>query len=220
MNIVYRDILDVETLPTGRTYFTPDGAYPSITTLLGKTSASQVWLAKWREKIGDAAADKISKVATDRGTAVHEYVERHLNRSNYMEDFADEPDNVRLPTLAILKALKDDLDEVWIQETPLWSASLKYAGRVDIIGVYKGVPSIIDLKTSKKKKYSRDIKDYYIQCTAYAYAHNEMYNTDIHNMVIVIGVDGMKDAQVFEKSTKAFYPLLKNRVKEYHKLYG
>ena len=32
----------VDTLPTGRTYFTPDGDYPSITTILGKT-ANNIW---------------------------------------------------------------------------------------------------------------------------------------------------------------------------------
>ena len=43
----YNYLTDVktETLTTGRTYFTPDGAYPSITTILGKT-ADNTWLQK------------------------------------------------------------------------------------------------------------------------------------------------------------------------------
>ena len=39
----------VDTLSTGRTYFTPDGEYPSITTILGKT-ANNVWLQAWKDK--------------------------------------------------------------------------------------------------------------------------------------------------------------------------
>ena len=40
--------VDTDTLPSGRTYHTPDGSYPSITTILGKTS-DQTWLQKWKE---------------------------------------------------------------------------------------------------------------------------------------------------------------------------
>ena len=36
-------------------YYTPDGAYPSITTILGKT-ANNVWLQKWIEKVGEEEA--------------------------------------------------------------------------------------------------------------------------------------------------------------------
>ena len=39
----YKYDVESETLPTGRTYFTPDGKFPSITTVLGKT-ANQAWL--------------------------------------------------------------------------------------------------------------------------------------------------------------------------------
>ena len=63
--------MKVETLPEGRTYYTPDGNYPSITTILGKTS-NQIWLQKWREKVGEEEAARISKEATDRGTLIHE----------------------------------------------------------------------------------------------------------------------------------------------------
>ena len=42
----------VDTLPSGRTYFTPDGDYPSITTVLGKT-ANNVWLQAWKDKVGE-----------------------------------------------------------------------------------------------------------------------------------------------------------------------
>ena len=62
----------VDTLPTGRTYFTPDGNYSSITTILGKTS-NNAWLQAWKDKVGEEEAARISKEATDRGTLVHEY---------------------------------------------------------------------------------------------------------------------------------------------------
>ena len=81
MDINYEKTSSVyaETLPTGRTYFTPDGDFPSITTLLGKTSDNQVWLQKWRERVGEEEANRISKEATDRGTLIHEYAEKYFN---------------------------------------------------------------------------------------------------------------------------------------------
>lgn len=46
----YTTEMDVVTLPSGRTYHTPDGSYPSITTVLGKTSPNQMWLERWKKK--------------------------------------------------------------------------------------------------------------------------------------------------------------------------
>ena len=71
----------VDTLSSGRTYFTPDGDYPSITTILGKT-ANNVWLQAWKDKVGEEEAARISKEATDRGTLVHEYAEHYFNNED------------------------------------------------------------------------------------------------------------------------------------------
>ena len=87
--------IEAETLKTGRTYFTPDGNFPSITTLLGKTSENQVWLQKWREKVGEEEADRISKEATDRGTLVHEYAEKYFNGEDIKPDVMKEKPDVR-----------------------------------------------------------------------------------------------------------------------------
>jgi ATP-dependent exoDNAse (exonuclease V) beta subunit len=59
---------------------------------------------------------------------------------------------------------------VWCQETALWSASRRYACRVDMVGLWNGIPSIIDFKTSTKPKREEWITDYYLQTTAYARA--------------------------------------------------
>jgi len=219
--IVYRDTKEVtaETLPTGRTYYTPDGAFPSITTLLGKTSPNQIWLAKWRERVGDEEADRISREATERGELVHEYVEHYWNGKDISLDLEKEPYKVKQPTKSIIQATSKSVDEVWIQETALWSPSLKYAGRVDMVGIWNGEPAIIDFKTSKKLKQVNQIKDYFIQCCAYAFAHNELYKTRINSVVVVIGVDDITEAQVFERKAAPFFSDLKMRVKQYYEAY-
>ena len=55
----YKYDVESETLPTGRTYFTPDGKFPSITTVLRKT-ANQAWLQAWKEKVGEEEAARVS----------------------------------------------------------------------------------------------------------------------------------------------------------------
>lgn len=210
--------VSAETLESGRTYFTPDGDFPSITTILGKTSDNQIWLQKWKERVGEEEAARISKEATDRGTLIHEYAEKYWNGEDIHPSLISEKEDVRQMTLSLIKAGERGIEEVWAQEIALWSPSLKYAGRVDMVGLWKGVPTIIDFKTSKKKKSLKQIKDYYVQCTGYAHAHNELFDTKIENIVILMTVES-GGAQIFTGTMKSYFPELKYRVNTYNSVY-
>lgn len=209
--------LRVDTLPTGRTYFTPDGAYPSLTTIIGKTSPNQGWLQRWKDRVGEEEAARISKEATDRGTWVHEIAERHFNGEEVLSSLHNIPTDVAQMSRDLISTVETGVEEVWGQEQVLWSNKYKYAGRTDMVGVWKGAPAIIDFKTSKKPKSSKQIKDYYIQCCGYAVAHNEMYGTGIKNIVIAMTVLGGNPI-LFEKSAVPFLPELKNRRMLYDRL--
>ena len=215
MKYDYLTDVKTETLTTGRTYYTPDGAYPSITTILGKT-ADNTWLQKWIERVGEEEAARVSKEATDRGTLVHEYAERHFNGED-ISDLALQTLDVRQMSHDLIKMAESGIDEVWGQEQVLWSNKYRYAGRTDMVGIWKGKPTIIDFKTSKKKKYVKQITDYFIQCCAYAVAHNELYGTGIRNMAVLITVDG-GEPQIFERDAVPYLPLLKNRRMMFDKL--
>lgn len=212
----YLTEVDTDTLPTGRTYHTPDGSYPSITTILGKTS-DQTWLQRWKDKVGEEEAARISKLATDRGTLVHELAERHFNGEDVWEEIKTLQLDVRSMTANLIRATETGVEEVWGQEQVLWSNKYRYAGRTDMVGIWKGKPTIIDFKTSKKKKNQKQITDYYIQGCAYAVAHNEMYGTGIQDIAIIMTVEN-DDPIIFEKSAVPFLPLLKNRRDEFDKL--
>jgi genome maintenance exonuclease 1 len=54
-----------------------------------------------------------------------------------------------------------------------------YSGTTDLVGVYKGNPSVMDYKQTNKPKKEEWIDDYKIQLVAYILAHNEVYKTDI-----------------------------------------
>ena len=61
-----------------RLYETPDGnKYPSITTVL--SVRNKKGLMEWRKRVGEEEANKISRQAAGRGTAVHKLAEDYLD---------------------------------------------------------------------------------------------------------------------------------------------
>ena len=176
-----------------RWYQTPAGSLPSITTVLGHTVSAEKSqsLQNWRESIGEAEADRVSKEATDHGTMVHLLIERFLNGHDVYAPVpgAEITDRDRTAFNSLKLKLKL-IDSIWGQEQALYSPSLQVAGRFDCIGTYRGIPSVIDIKTSKRVKNHSDIADYALQVAFYALAHNELFGTDIKQGVILMAVDG------------------------------
>ena len=71
-----------KTTESGRKYFTEDGnAYPSITTVLSILSKQAIM--EWRKRVGEEEANKISRQAAGRGTAVHKLAEDYLDNVFY-----------------------------------------------------------------------------------------------------------------------------------------
>ena len=66
---------------------------------------------------------------------------------------------------------------------------LKIAGRVDCIAEYNGKVSIIDFKSSRKKKQKSWIKKYFLQATAYSLMYEEMTGDKVDQIVILISAD-------------------------------
>lgn len=167
----------------GRLYVTPNGSsVPSVTTVLSAT-ADKTALIAWRNRVGNAEADRISKESTNLGTLVHKHVENHIlgisrpSGNNEIHIIAR-----KMSDLIIEQGLKD-VNEVWGMEANLYSPNL-YAGTTDLVGVYRQRPSIMDHKTAKKMKKTEWLEDYFIQTCAYAIAHNELYGTDIKQGVL------------------------------------
>jgi len=176
-----------KTTEEGRLYFTEDGsAYPSITTVLGILSKQAIM--EWRKRVGEEEANKISRQAAGRGTAVHKMAEDYLNN---VEDWKGShmPANIHM-FMDIKKIIDEHIDNVWFQEEFLYSDKLKTAGQVDCIAEYDGVLSIIDFKTSRRVKKEEDITSYFIQMFFYAAAFYERTGVPIKQGVIIMGVDG------------------------------
>ena len=145
-----------------RLYLTPDGeALPSVTSILGRTK-DKSFLKKWRQKVGEKKAEQIIKDSAQIGTALHLYIERFVNGDKYK-----------------------DLTEIWGSEVHLYYPG-RYAGTTDMIGVYKGRPTIIDFKQTNRPKKREWVQDYLMQLSAYAVAHNKLFNTEIDQGVVLM----------------------------------
>ena len=168
-----------------RLYKTPEGNhYPSITSILGRTMEPEKVksLDNWRNSLGHANAHAYTKKAADKGTNVHALCEKFLkNEVINLKQFSIEDVNV----FAALKLKLKNIKPI-AQEIALYSDRLEIGGRVDCIGYYKDVISIIDFKTSNKNKLDKDVLDYKLQICFYALACNELYGTDIQQGVIIM----------------------------------
>lgn len=168
----------------GKRYYTlPDGTkYPSVTTVL--SSLSKEGLMEWRNRVGEAQANKIMKAASDRGTKLHKICE------DYVKNDPDYAKGVMPSTMDLFMQVKPWLDEnvefVYGNEIPLYSHTLKTAGRCDLIAQINGKPAILDFKTSTKLKKEEWIENYFIQVTAYSVMFEEMYNIPIEDIHIFI----------------------------------
>jgi genome maintenance exonuclease 1 len=198
-----------QTFPDGKRYYTlPDGTkLPSVTTVLGAQKKAAIMA--WRKRVGEDVANAISKKATGRGTNVHTLCERYLNNEplgNVM------PDAVEM--FRSLKPLLNNINNIHYQECALWSKQLGMAGRVDCIGEYDGVLSVIDFKTSKKIKHISQIEDYFWQTSAYALMYEEMIGVPIDNLVIIMAVED-EPPLIFQQKTADHIPGLVKAIKFY-----
>jgi genome maintenance exonuclease 1 len=159
---------------------------PSVTTILAATQSDEKResLQKWKDRVGMFEAERIKNTAATRGTAMHSYLEYHLNGQGLL-DLSDEGREARDMAQKIIDEGLKDLETIWGNEVVLYYPDL-YAGQTDVVGIYQGRDSIIDFKQSNKPKKDEWITDYYLQGAAYATAHDCIYGTNIEQTVILI----------------------------------
>jgi genome maintenance exonuclease 1 len=147
----------------------------------------------WRKRVGEEAANKISRQASARGTRFHYQCEDYLNNK---EPKIEGPGEKMM--FNSMKPLLHRIDNIHFQEKTLYSQHLETAGRVDCIGEFDGRLSIIDFKTSSKPKKEEYISNYFMQGSAYAVMHEEMTGIPIDTIAILIAVES-EEPQVFVK---------------------
>lgn len=213
----YKDLV-ATTTEKGRVYVTPSGQkYPSITTVLGHFGKQAIF--EWRARVGAIEANKISAHASSRGTAMHSLCEK------YIDNKPDIFGNKTMPHVkAMFNSLKPVIDnrvgKVYLQEVPLYSNYLHLAGRVDLIAEFDGVLSIVDFKSSSRRKTTEDIKDYFEQEAAYAIMFEERTKMPIVNLVTIMAVENDPNPIVFKDHRDNHAGDLIKKIKQYEKEKG
>ena len=190
---------------------------PSVTTVLDATG-DKSGITQWRRKVGPAQADAIVQESTLIGSAVHEAIENYLLGKSW-SNFTEDRNGFLAKSISskFISSCLNGIDEVWGLESGLILDGL-YAGTADCIGVYKGLPAIIDFKTAKKLKRKDWIEDYFLQCSAYANAHNVMFETSINDLVILM-VDRdllFKEFHIKKDEFSLYTDKWKNRLIKFH----
>lgn len=180
--------LSRETIDGVRYYTAPDNDGKLIK-LVSITSVTSHWsregIMKWRARVGDDEANRVSKRATTRGTDMHLLTEHYLQ---------NEPlPKAKVPISQLLfntaKPALNKIDNIIVQEQAMYSLRLGIAGTPDCIGDYDEELSIIDFKTSKAPKPLKYVEGYFVQASAYACMLYELTGIKAKKLVIIMACE-------------------------------
>jgi hypothetical protein len=188
-----------------RSYKTPsDVKYPSVTTVTGWKK--KAFFKEWREK-NPEESQRVLSVGND----MHKIIEDYLNNKGMNRSGESEGSGLAQQMLPLLK----NIDMVRALEIALWSDLLKVAGRVDCIAEYRGKPSIIDFKSSRRLKKEEQIRDYFAQATAYSIMWKERTGEQIDQIVILISCEDGEIQEMIDSPIN-HVETLKSMIDEYY----
>ena len=156
--------------------------------------------------------DEMHYIASTRGSAVHQIVEDYIDNK---EDFDAGYFPHILESFQQIKPIIDKrIGKVYAQEQPLYSNHLGVAGRVDCVAEFDGKLSIIDFKTSKKRKTRSNCYNYFMQESGYAIMWEERTKMPITQLVTIMSVDN-DDPLVFVEQRDDWTEKLRETIKQY-----
>jgi len=154
---------------------------------------------KWRKKVGNEEADRVTKRATKRGTDMHTLVEYFMKN----EELPEVPPISEF-LFKISKHKLKNINNIHALEGSLYSKQLGIAGTVDCIAEYEGELAIIDFKTSAKPKPREWIDHYFVQCMAYGCMLYELTGISVKKLVIIMACEN-GECVVYEERDKSKY---------------
>ena len=202
-----------------RHYILNQEKLPSVTTILSATQSAEKResLAKWRERVGEAEATRIVDSAGARGTAMHKILEKYILGEGYLDEttVGKQAHNM---AIQVIQSGLSNITEFYGTECTLYYPGL-YAGQTDLVGIHKGQDAIIDFKQTNKPKRREWIDDYFMQLSAYAMAHNILFNTQItKGVVMMCSKDNYYQEFIVEgEEFKKYAHNFLRRVDEYYK---
>jgi len=156
---------------------------PSVTTILGKTK-DQKFLRDWKAKVGEAEAERIKNLSSNRGTSMHKFLESYITGVGY-DDLTELGQAAKPMAKKITEMGLAPVEEYYGSEVTLHYPGL-YAGSTDLVCLHNGLETIVDFKQSNRPKREEWIEDYFLQIAAYAMAHDYVYKSEIKQGVIMV----------------------------------
>jgi len=190
-----------------------DTIYPSVTSVISFISRKK--FADWRAKVGEEAANRKTKRATTRGTNLHSVFEVYLQNGDYQS-----MGEYNIPLINIMfnsakQYLDEKIDNIYQQETAMFSDRLCLAGTVDLICEVDGELAIVDFKTSEREKPEEWLEDYFVQLSAYWAMFSEKTQVVPKKLVVFLVAEN-GDVQIVERKNPIHYlQILQNYVSQF-----
>ena len=166
-----------------RVYDIDNYRLPSVTTILGATK-NQQFIKDWKAKVGEQEADRIKNHSSRRGTAMHKFLESHIQGVGY-DDLTGIGQEAKPMAQKIIEVGLTPVEEYYGSEITLHYPGL-YAGSTDLVCLHNGLETIADFKQANRPKKLEWIDDYFLQIAAYAMAHDYVYGSKIRQGVIMV----------------------------------
>ena len=190
---------------------------PSVTTILAKTK-DQTYLNTWKQKVGYEEAERIFNLSSKRGTAMHKFLEKHIQETGY-EDLTEIGIQAKPMAQKIIEVGLLPVELYYGSEVTLYYPGL-YAGATDLVCEHNGMETIVDFKQANKPKQRDWIEDYFLQISAYAMAHNYVYGSNIRQGIIMIVTPDLyfQEYRFQDADLRKYQHQFLKRLDEYYKL--
>jgi ATP-dependent exoDNAse (exonuclease V) beta subunit len=187
--------------------------YVGVTTALSDNPEKQASLEKWRQRVGEEEADRISGESIIIGNYAHGRMEALLDNEDVLREEqqikynnevifdhgSDFFERHKMSSSKILQSadvvaerledfVKRYISKVYMQEFQLYSDQYKLIGKADALVEIDGLLTIIDYKNSRKQKKKEWVKDYILQVCAYSYMFEEVYGRKVDRAVVLVGL--------------------------------
>ena len=166
-----------------RLYDVNGSRLPSVTTILGKTK-DQTFLKDWIKSKGAKEAERIKNLSSNRGTAMHKFLEHYIIGSGY-DDLTELGQKAKTMAEKIIDVGLTPVEEWYGSEVTLYYPGL-YAGSTDLVCLHNGKETVVDFKQANRPKKEESIDDYKMQIAASAMAHDYVHESNIEQGVIMV----------------------------------
>jgi hypothetical protein len=207
----------------GKRHYIVDNEYiPSVSSILRDGKDIQKYIdqgyANQVKLFGEAKATKSQSLPTRVGDFTHACLESYLLGHDGSEQQLNRSLGVHLK-----EPILNRIQKVVAVEYSVYNLTYQYAGTLDCVATLDdGKTYLLDWKTSAKVKSPSNIKDYYLQCAAYALAFYKNTGIVVDGVKIcvmyrqIVGVRKPRRYDIFEVEKEQIRPLIDTFLEKTH----